>query len=145
MKVRRHILFEEADWELLNELKEKHQLNSVGSVIEYLINNYRQSSTGITQAQLTAEIVKAELEEFYNTLRIRTGYTDKHTKLILHMLNDIVINQGWDLPSEGVSHSIEETPSLLFQDAQEHFNARMKKYNEQQQLKVARRKGVVNE
>ncbi|MCW6660018.1 hypothetical protein NHG25_05935 [Aerococcaceae bacterium NML191292] len=146
MATRRHIYLSETEWELLEELKMKHQLKSISATVSFLLDNYSDSMSGITQAQMVASLVKSELKEYYDTLRVRTGYTDKHTKLLLHMLNDIVINQGWDLPPDGSSASIEGTPSLLYTDAQKHYDDMLKRFNEQKQLKSFRGNGgVANE
>ncbi|MDO4432016.1 MAG: hypothetical protein Q4B80_01740 [Aerococcaceae bacterium] len=133
---RKNIYMSEAQWDVLEGIKERHQLASYGDVVSFLVNNYTESMSAMTQAQLTAEVLKESLIPFYDVLRIRTGYTDKHTKLLLALMNHLIINQGWDIPPTAHIQGIEDLPSNLYKDALRQFDESIRRYKENSKNKA---------
>ena len=73
-KRKRHIGLNELEWEALESIQQEYHFSSLGNAVAFLISNYHQQNSSITQAKLIASVIKEELKPMYDVLRNRFQY-----------------------------------------------------------------------
>lgn len=139
MKTRKHIILKDDTWNHLDDLQNEIGLKSYREVIEYLVDNFKEASTANNISNVVgnyvANQVKQQFEEYetvmnerFNILRLRTGYTSKHTQLILDMINNHILKHDLDNSSTDVPALISNAPTLIYTQALEKYDEQMKHY-----------------
>lgn len=134
--IRKHINLSEVESDILEELKQEHNLPSISSVISYLIRNYADSRSAIENAGLISTLVKQELQEVLDVIRLRSGYTEKNVHKMMDVLNHLIISKNLDARLNEPIRTVREDPSLLFEKAQESYDEQIKRTKEINQFGV---------
>lgn len=139
MKTRKHISLKDVTWKQLDDIQNKNGFKSYREVIEYLVENHKDVSTANNISNVVGNYVanqlKQQFEEYetvmnerFNILRLRTGYTSKHTQLILDMINNHILKHDLDNSSADVPALISNAPTLIYTQALEKYDEQMKHY-----------------
>lgn len=128
MMTRKSVFMQDREWEMVEQLKKEYDLKSIGAVFSYLLENYSVSQNIDEQANKIADIVLEKQKSDIELLRNRTGFTDKSTKVILHMLNDLVINNNLDMKEEHILYSFTKTPSILYRKSKSAVEDEIRSY-----------------
>lgn len=126
-------------WNELDQIRLERGYNSYREAIEYLVENFKEVSTANNISNVVgnyvANQVKQQFEEYetvmnerFNILRLRTGYTSKHTQLILDMINNHILKHDLDNSSAEVPALISNAPTLIYTQALEKYDEQMKHY-----------------
>ncbi|MGO4937004.1 hypothetical protein ACTQ54_05080 [Fundicoccus sp. Sow4_H7] len=126
-------------WNELDQIRLERGYNSYREAIEYLVENFKEVSTANNISNVVgnyvANQVKQQFEEYetvmnerFNILRLRTGYTSKHTQLILDMINNHILKHDLDNSSADVPALISNAPTLIYTQALEKYDEQMKHY-----------------
>lgn len=137
MKIKKTLyLSPEAD-KILTEIKEENAQDSYGSTIEFLIHQYQQSNENhsLVQAQIISQLVTEEVKETLDILRRRTVFIDDSLKILLHMLNDTIIQRDLDIQDGMELFSYSERPSQLYSIAKQAVSKEKQHYKEQALLR----------
>lgn len=133
------ILMKPETWNELDQIRLERGYNSYREAIEYLVENFKEVSTANNISNVVgnyvANQVKQQFEEYetvmnerFNILRLRTGYTSKHTQLILDMINNHILKHDLDNSSADVPALISNAPTLIYTQALEKYDEQMKHY-----------------
>lgn len=126
-------------WNELDQIRLERGYNSYREAIEYLVENFKEVSTANNISNVVGNYVanqlKQQFEEYetvmnerFNILRLRTGYTSKHTQLILDMINNHLLKHDLDNSSADVPALISNAPTLIYTQALEKYDEQMKHY-----------------
>lgn len=126
-------------WNELDQIRLERGYNSYREAIEYLVENFKEVSTSNNISNVVGNYVanqlKQQFEEYetvmnerFNILRLRTGYTSKHTQLILDMINNHILKHDLDNSSADVPALISNAPTLIYTQALEKYDEQMKHY-----------------
>lgn len=126
-------------WNELDQIRLERGYNSYREAIEYLVENFKEVSTSNNISNVVGNYVANQLKqqfaeyetvmnERFNILRLRTGYTSKHTQLILDMINNHILKHDLDNSSADVPALISNAPTLIYTQALEKYDEQMKHY-----------------
>lgn len=126
-------------WNELDQIRLERRYNSYREAIEYLVENFKEASTvnniSNVVGNYVAKQMKQQFEEYetvmnerFNILRLRTGYTSKHTQLILDMINNHILKHDLDNSHTDVPALISNAPTLIYMQALEKYDEQMKHY-----------------
>lgn len=126
-------------WNELDYIRLERGYNSYREVVEFLVENYKEVSTANNISNVVGNYVakqmKQQFEEYetvmnerFNILRLRTGYTSKHTQLILDMINNHILKHDLDNSHTDVPALISNAPTLIYMQALEKYDEQMKHY-----------------
>lgn len=83
---------------IIRDIKQKENYRTLGEAVDFLAREYEaddaKSSVGEVLALTIADKVAATLKPNYDTLRIRSGYTDKNLKVLLEVMNSLIFALG---------------------------------------------------
>lgn len=134
-KVRKNVTLKSAEWDTLEELKQEHHLKTHGEAIQFLIQNYQQAMSANYQAQVTAAFVKELLHPLLDQVRLRTGYINRNSHLLLNLLNHLIIENGWDVAEYALPHFHDTVPSNLYKKAEAQFEKVVTSRQEKKHMK----------
>ncbi len=80
------------------DIQNEKNFRTRGETLDYIVQELEsdepKSSVGEVLALTIADKVAATLKPNYDTLRIRTGYTDKNLKVLLEVMNSLIFALG---------------------------------------------------
>lgn len=136
---RKNIPMKMETWNELDEIKLEKGYRSYREAIEYLVENYRYNSTANNISNVVASYVSDQikqqfdeqekiLNERFNILKLRTGYTSKHTQIILDMINNYVLKHDLDNRAGDVPALTSNAPTNIYTQALEKYDEQIKHY-----------------
>lgn len=132
---RKHIFLSDDKWELIFNIKEEKYLDSLGAVIEFLLENYSTEQSIYRQSQLIATELAEQQKEFFDILRVRTSFMDKHLKIILNIMNDTLIHKGLDMDDQFEIATYNKNPSVIFKKSKEKVEDEIRYFREQKLMR----------
>ena len=132
---RKHIFLSDDKWELIFNIKEEKNLDSLGAVIEFLLENYSTEQSIYRQSQLIATELAEQQKEFFDILRVRTSFMDKHLKIILNIMNDTLIHKGLDMDDQFEIATYNKNPSVIFKKSKEKVEDEIRYFREQKLMR----------
>lgn len=132
---RKHIFLSDDKWELIFNIKEEKNLDSLGAVIEFLLENFSNEQSIYRQSQLIATELAEQQKEFFDILRVRTSFMDKHLKIILNIMNDTLIHKGLDMDDQFEIATYNKNPSVIFKKSKEKVEDEIRYFREQKLMR----------
>lgn len=90
------ISLDDRDKNILNKVKADNDLSSYSEAVSFLCEEYLTNEKINLIEERIALRVKKELSKEINIIKVRTGYIDKESKIILDLLNHIALQGNFD-------------------------------------------------
>lgn len=153
---RKNIPMKMETWNELDEIKLEKGYRSYREAIEYLVENYRYNSTANNISNVVASYVSDQikqqfdeqekiLNERFNILKLRTGYTSKHTQIILDMINNYVLKHDLDNRAGDVPALTSNAPTNIYTQALEKYDEQIKHFQMNAHNKKKKEQGKLDE
>lgn len=133
--IRKNVYLSENNWGKIETLKDEKNLKSIGNVIEFLLENYSLEQNSTMQAELISKLVAENQKEFFDILRVRTSFMDKHLKIILNIINDTLIHKGLDMDDQFEIATYNKNPSVIFKKSKEKVEDEIRYFREQKLMR----------
>ncbi|OEH83632.1 hypothetical protein BCR26_08700 [Enterococcus rivorum] len=97
----KHVALDSEQLEYVLRYWQENSCSDFSEALRKIINEHKTQGANAlvatTIAEMAAESVVSSLKRTYlDPLRIRTGYADKQTKILMEMLNHVIVKNGWD-------------------------------------------------
>lgn len=94
-RIRKQMSIDKETEEYILEYQRLKGYSHPGEAVEMIVKKHKEENIGSQVAEgialITANAVLKELKPLFDVLRIRTGYADKQTKVMLEVLNSMII------------------------------------------------------
>lgn len=134
---------EESTKEFLMNYKYDNRLLTQGEAIDELVKQFQTEKTNQLVAdqiaQATANYVIDGLKRQYlDPLRIRTGYADKQTKVLIQMMNHLMVKGDFDDPN---IITTDVHPSTALKVSEEKIQKEIEHFKQRKNTREATREG----
>lgn len=141
---RLNIILSDESLNSLDRLQKEKCFSSRGQTIEFLLEEYKSGSRLLEQAEFFSKMVSKQIlkdtQEKYDVLRIRTGFADKHLKLLLDIINHLIISRGHDVASEQTALMTDNYPSNIYEKALKKYDHQLTHFQQNADRKRRREK-----